>query len=585
MASLRLTLFGLPGIERDGVSVTPDRRKTLALLAYLALSPDGQSRDILAELLWPERDASSARSDLRSGLFALRQAVGGEWLDIEGDRVALQRNPGLSVDVSRFRDLLAQANGHTHPRGEPCGACVAVLTAAVDLYRGDFLAGFTLRDAPEFDNWQTYQTESLRLELAGALERLAWLAAADGDYEGAVRQARRWLELDPLCEEPHRALMRLYAEAGNRAGALRQYEGCVRVLETELGVKPDGETTALRDTIAGGRVQAHPVASVRPPPLELPMDRTPFIGREAELAQIAALLADPACRLLTVLGPGGSGKTRLAVQAARAQAGQYRDGIYFVDLQPVDSADLLAPAIIRTLAAPPSGAGDAGEQLTAHLRERSVMLVLDNLEHLLDGVELLPRLLDAAPGVKLLVTSRARLNLVEEWLLPLGGLALPPEAVRGATLEDYSATALFLACATRLRPDYHPSPREAAEIVRVCRLLDGIPLGIELAAARHADAAGGGDRSGAGAWAGRAGDDDARHAGAGIVVWRRRSRDRGGCSRHASATYCAVHRCFGAASPQRRLAQSREQRSPTWKGWWIVAGCGWRRAGAGGCTS
>ena len=253
--------FWPAGIERDGVSVTPNRRKALALLAYLALSPDGQSRDILTEMLWPERDASSARSDLRSGLFALRQAIGGEWLDIEGDRVALQRDPALSVDVLRFRDLLAQANGHAHPRGVPCDGCVAVLTEAVELYRGDFLAGFTLRDAPEFDNWQTYQTESLRLELAEALERLAWLSAAGGDYETAVRHARRWLELDPLCEEPHRALMRLYAEAGNRASALRQYEECVRVLDAELGVRPDDETTALRDMVAGGGVQAHPAVA------------------------------------------------------------------------------------------------------------------------------------------------------------------------------------------------------------------------------------------------------------------------------------------------------------------------------------
>ena len=241
MGVLRLSFLGAPHIERDGVQVDLNRRKALALLAYLALSPDACSRDFLAELLWPERDEPTARTNLRTALMVMRQANGHEWLELDGDLVRMQRGSDLWLDVEHFRSLAAVAACHTHREGEWCAHCTASLTEAVELYRGDFLAGFTLRDAPEFDSWQTYQTESLRLELAGALERLVWLEAAGGDYKAAIRHGRRWLELDPLCEEPHRALMRLYAEAGNRASALRQYEECVRVLDAELGVKPDDE--------------------------------------------------------------------------------------------------------------------------------------------------------------------------------------------------------------------------------------------------------------------------------------------------------------------------------------------------------
>jgi DNA-binding SARP family transcriptional activator len=483
MTTLHLHLFGSPYVELNGVRVDFGRRKAQALIAYLALSPNGRSRDFLAELLWPERDGPSARTDLRSGLFAIRQTIGDEWLETDGERVALRRAPGLDVDVLRFRDLLAGA------AADPSAirwddACVATLAEAIALYTADFLAGFSLPDAVEFDNWQTYQTESLRLELAEALERLGCLHAERGDYATALGYARRWLELDPLCEAPHRALMRLYAAAGNRASSLRQYEECVRVLDQELGIKPDAETIALHEALAGRLPHTPGHAMPAPPPLVLPPDHTPFIGRKTEIAEIAERLADPACRLLTVLGPGGSGKTRLAVQAARAEAGHYADGIFFVDLQPVESVNLLAPAIALAVSAPTSGAGNFEESLIVHLQGRELLLVLDNFEHLMDGVDLLPRLLDAAPGLKLLITSRARLNLSAEWLLPLGGLALPPEMTRRVALEEYSASALFLACALRLQPDYRPPPPEVAEIAHVCRLLEGMPLGIELAAAR-----------------------------------------------------------------------------------------------------
>jgi DNA-binding SARP family transcriptional activator len=484
VSRLHLYLLGSPHLERDGAVVALDRHKALALLAYLALVEGAQSRDSLATLLWPDADQVHARGALRPTLVTLRQAVGGNRLCSDNDRVTLRRDPGLFLDVERFRSLLAQVEAHKHPAPDACTVCETALAEAAQLYRGDFMAGFSLRDAPEFDNWQTYQTESLRLALIEALERLSQIEAARGDYEAAIRTARRWLDQDPLCEEPHRALMRFFAASGNRSAALRQYDECAHILDEELGIGPDPETVALRDALVQGQAARPAKPQQQPAPLQLPPDRTPFIGRDAELAEVVARLTDPACRLLTVLGPGGSGKTRLAVQAARTQAGRFADGVIFVDLQPVQSPDLLALTIAQAVSVPATGLGDIGERLAAHLSNREMLLLLDNFEHLMEGVQLLPQLLDAAPRLRLLVTSRARLNLQEEWLLPLEGLGLPSNELKTAELGAYDATALFLGCASRLQPGFHPTPREAADITHACRLLDGMPLGIELAAAR-----------------------------------------------------------------------------------------------------
>jgi len=514
MSGLDIFLFGKPRVERDGAAVTVARRKALALLAYLVVTRQAHSRDALIALLWPELDSEHGRAALRSTLADLSQAIGRGALVVEGDGVACQ-GPPLRVDVARFHDLLAQVAGHNDPRGRPCDDCLAALTEAVGLYRADFLAGFTLEDAIEFDAWQTFQTESLRLELAAALEKLAQGLAGRGDHAAALAHGRRWLALDPLHEPAQRLVMQLHAGAGDRAAAIRQYHECVKVLQEELGIEPEPETTALFETIRSGAASARPsspplLLSPAPAPT-LPPDPTPFIGREPELAQIAARLADPDCRLLTILGPGGIGKTRLAVRAAQAAADRFAHGACFVDLAPIPSAELLAATILRTLQAPAFGAAEPDQHVLSYLAGKQMLLVLDNYEHLLTGAEpdrrdgygLVTKILAAAPQLKLLVTSRARLNVRAEWLAPLEGMRTPEEyqpparsddfsrpvsrqrttEVVTTNLEAYSATALFLACVRRVCPGYQPSPDDAPRIVHICRLLDGIPLAIELAAA------------------------------------------------------------------------------------------------------
>jgi DNA-binding SARP family transcriptional activator len=172
MSRVALFLLGPPRIERDGEPVEIDTRKAIALASYLAVSGEEHSRDALAALFWPLSDQSRARAALRRTLSTLRRALGYDRLEVDGERLALSASDGFRVDVDQFLGLLATCDSHGHPPEKTCPACLAPLSEAIGLYRADFMNGFSLRDSPGFDEWQTFQTESLRLELAWALERL-----------------------------------------------------------------------------------------------------------------------------------------------------------------------------------------------------------------------------------------------------------------------------------------------------------------------------------------------------------------------------------------------------------------------------
>jgi DNA-binding SARP family transcriptional activator len=253
MARLALYLLGAPRLELDGEALHISRRKVVALLAYLTLEKGSHSRDALATLLWPERDQSRARAYLRRALSELKRSLAGELLVIDRETAGLHPAADLWLDVSEFQARLAACETHGHPVTEVCPDCVPLLKAAVDLYRGDFMAGFTLRDSPEFDEWQFFQAGGLRAQLAGVLKRLVRWHSSQGEYESALPYARRWLALDPWHEPAHRSLMILYAQAGQRAAALRQYVECEKVMQEELGLAPEEETTKLYATIKEGR--------------------------------------------------------------------------------------------------------------------------------------------------------------------------------------------------------------------------------------------------------------------------------------------------------------------------------------------
>jgi DNA-binding SARP family transcriptional activator len=209
---LALYLLGAPRFEGAGKPVEIDTRKNMALLAYLAVTGESHSREAMVTLLWPELEPKRARANLRRNLSVLKKALGGEWLAADRKTIGLDPSADLWLDVDQFRRLSQIGSGHAHPEAKVCPDCLAALAEAADLYRGDFLAGFSLRDSPEFDEWQFFQAEGLRQELADALERLVRGHSAQGGYETAIPYARRWLALDPLHEPVHRQLMGLYAQ-------------------------------------------------------------------------------------------------------------------------------------------------------------------------------------------------------------------------------------------------------------------------------------------------------------------------------------------------------------------------------------
>jgi DNA-binding SARP family transcriptional activator/Tfp pilus assembly protein PilF len=335
MSQLTLLLLGPPRLEYNNQPVEIDTRKAIALLAYLALTEQQHSRDALAALLWPDYGQTSARAALRRTLSALKKALGNTELDADRERVGLGPSTNFWIDVHQFRNLLAACRMHGHPETKICPDCRKPLTEAVALYRDDFMAGFTLRDSPNFDDWQYFQAEAIRQEFASALERLVHLHVSEASYEIAITYARRWLQLDPLHEPVQRALMQVYAWSGRRAAALHQYRECVRLLQSELGVAPLAETTNLYEAIKNNQLSPPArqtessstsivVPSVTPreqPPIS---SHGPLVGRTKEWATLLATYTAITTNghLIVLEGEAGIGKTRLAEEVltyARAQ--------------------------------------------------------------------------------------------------------------------------------------------------------------------------------------------------------------------------------------------------------------------------
>ncbi len=298
MSRLSLYLLGPPRIERDGVPIKVDTRKAIALLAYIAVTGESHRRDSLVNLLWPEYDQTRGRTALRRTLYALRKALAGAWLDVDRENIGLNPSADIWLDVDQFHRHLAECLTHGHPASQVCPACLAPLTDAVTLYREDFLSGFSLKDSFNFDDWQFFQADVLRRELAGALERLVRCHTAQGALEPALSYARRWLVLDRLNEQAHYQLMQLYAWSGQRSAALRQYQECVRILESQLGVSPQESTTELYKAVEEGRAPRPPVGL----PLQhleerreletLPMSEAPLAVVDEEKRIVTVLFAD-----------------------------------------------------------------------------------------------------------------------------------------------------------------------------------------------------------------------------------------------------------------------------------------------------
>lgn len=492
MAHVTLCVLGPLQISCDGAPVTGlESTKVRALLVYLAVEAGrAHARAALAELLWPDQPEAVAQHNLRQALGNLRQALGDRTADaplLLITRETVQFNPASTswLDLAACTALLVMCETHPHRRATTCPSCAERRAHAAALYRGDFLEHFFVGDSAAFEEWASLRRERLRQQVLSALANLTFYAEQRGEYEAAQRSAWRQVELDPWNEQAHQTLMRLLWVSGQRSAALVHYEQFRRMIRHELGVEPSPETITL---LARIRDTGLDVAARNEDGRRLPRPSTPLIGRDVELARLADLLQHPTCPLLTLTGPGGVGKTRLALQAANDQRATFVDGVAFVALAPLTTIDLLVPTIASALTLTLAGHDDPTTQLLRYLRNKDLLLVLDNFEHLqMHGAELVSEIVCQAPRVTLLVTSRERLRLSDEQVYPVSPLALPSpqqQAESEQLLDQSPAVALFVARTQAVKPDFQLTPENVLTVVEICRQLDGLPLAIELAAAR-----------------------------------------------------------------------------------------------------
>ena len=500
MPHLQIQLLGTFQVLQNGRSLTGFRTdKIRALLAYLAVESDRpHRRDTLAALFWPDMDDQKARYNLRLSLHRLRQTLGDDAPALQADRQSVQFDAAQTwVDVAAFEQALTAVTTHTHPQLQTCATCMARLETAVAHYRGDFLPGFFLSDDLPFAEWVTPHRERLHQEVLQALDWLAAFYRYSGRLTLIIPHARRQLELEPWRESAHRQMMQALAATGQPDAALNQYETCCRILRDELGIEPAAETTALYNRIKSDRMtrqqrETMPETQIvaLSPPRAPALITTPFIGRQEELNVLNSLLSEPAARLVTIVGAGGMGKTRLAQACLETQTNRFTHGVYFVPLTAVTNPDHILPAIAKALnfaSDPRDTTRSNDQQLLDYMQSRQLLLLLDNFEQLLNNEQgqpstaVLHKLLQHSPEIKLLITSRERLHIQAEHALPLGGLPCP--AVDERTIDSYSSVQLFQQSARRLQPDFDLTPDDIPHLVAICRLLDGMPLGLELAAA------------------------------------------------------------------------------------------------------
>jgi predicted ATPase/DNA-binding SARP family transcriptional activator len=484
MERLEIELLGPPRISLNGEPIRTDRHKAIALLAYLVTEARSTRRDELAALLWPDYPQSSALAYLRRTLWELNKVLGKGWIQADREQVSLVDKPEIWVDIKIFQAALNKDSDQ-----------LDALSKAVNLYRGDFLAGLVVADTPSFEEWQSQQAEQYRREFGHMLARVVEEHEQNQDYEQALVFARRWLELDRLDELAYRAVMRQLAGMGDRSGVIHIYQDCVQTLQNELHVPPQPETEATYQAILRGeklekrpaKGDGHPAPSTPKPGGNLPT-LTPFIGRADELEQVVKLALDPGIHLLNLIGPGGNGKTRLAIQAARQMASAFPDGTWFIPLAAVESVQGIILAIAKGLNFSfYKGDESPQEQLLNYLRDKKLLMLLDNYEHLIEaGKGLVVAIVEMAENVKLIMTSRERLNLQSEQVYRVSGMHVPEgraildgdKAVEQA--QRFSAIQLWLERARRVKPEFQLTQTNLNPMLEICRLVEGSPLGIEL---------------------------------------------------------------------------------------------------------
>ena len=486
--ALEFRLLGGCDIRVHGRPLPPPRyRKEWWLLALLVLRHDRESsRDALAEAFWPDSDGDRALLYLRRSLTNLRRALGPEAARLlsPSPRTLRFDLSGAFADAVAFDRAVRKTPSHSPSEEE--------LAQAVELYQGPFLPDCT-------EEWVLPEREERAQAYLAALEDLAQKATDRSDPAAAVHWLRRLVFAAPRRESASGALMMALAEGGDRAAATQVYQDLRRLLRQELNTEPAPETRALYRRLTEQEALP-PAAAPSPVPLaltlrHLPIPLTDLIGRTQEIEEVTGWLRRG--RLVTLLGTGGVGKTRLAIAAAEAALPQFAAGVWFVDLAPLSAPSLVPEAVAKALGISDEAGRSAEEWLAEALAASSLLLVLDNCEHVLDACAALSsHLLSACPHLRVLTTSRQVLGVPGEQVYAVPSLRLPPQERLGPeadpayaeknvlALLEYESVRLFTERATQTSPSFRLTRRNAESVVEICHRLDGIPLALELAAAR-----------------------------------------------------------------------------------------------------
>ncbi|WP_051893537.1 BTAD domain-containing putative transcriptional regulator [Streptomyces erythrochromogenes] len=491
---MRISMLGALDVRgEDGSGVGVGGTRLRALLILLALEPGRVvASDLLVDGIWAEEPPAGAANALQALVSRLRRALPGAVVESHpaGYRLAVEPD---AVDVVRFERLASEGRAALARDPE---AAARVLREALELWRGPALLDVAGSD---FFRAPVARLSELR---AAVLEDRIEADLRVGRGRELTAELTALVAEHPLRERLVGALMRALVAAGRPAEALTAYAAAREALAEELGADPSPELSALHTAVLRGEVPADaapaPAAAAESPspalqsaqaaPVPLTNLRSglaSFVGRDDDLAHVASLIG--AFRLTTLTGPGGAGKTRLAVQSARPLLDRFPDGVWLVELAPLGAEADVAPAVLNALALREHGAaaGDPLNRLAAALRTRTALLVLDNCEHLIEAAaSLADRLLGECPGLRILATSREPLGLTGEALWPVHPLALPPRDADAAQAMSYAAVRLLNDRAAAARSGFAVTEETAAAVTRICRALDGMPLAIELAAAR-----------------------------------------------------------------------------------------------------
>jgi predicted ATPase/DNA-binding SARP family transcriptional activator len=418
-------------------------------------------------------------NNLRYALADLRKNIDDReanppYLLIDRENIQLNRDADLWMDVTEFESAIQGSSpAHQH--------------SAIDLYRGSFLEGFSLPDSASFEEWLLAKREYLSQQMLKSISRLAEVCIEQGEYDQAEGYARRQIEMEPWREKAYQQLMRALSLKGERIPALAIFENLRKALQRELKVEPSEETIQLyrqiRDAKLELRKETKPAALAAKPRHNLPAQLSTFIGREKEQQEIQNVLTKN--RLVTLTGAGGIGKTRLSQQVGRELLNDYPDGVWFIALDSLSDPALVPQTVASVFEIRESQNQPVIEILKDVLREKTVLLILDNCEHLVEAcAQLITALLMNCPNLKVLATSRETLNVAGEATYSMPPLSLPERDVSLDELSKYESVKLFAERAALALSSFTLTEENARTIVDICLRVDGIPLAIELAAAR-----------------------------------------------------------------------------------------------------